>query len=49
MMKYHLLNGIKSMDWPPHSSDLNPIENVWAFFIEDQFGRGNEFLSMGRS
>jgi hypothetical protein len=31
-IKYRLLNGIKRMDWPPYSSDLNPIENVWAMF-----------------
>jgi transposase len=29
-MKYRLLNGIKRMDWPPHSPDPNPIENVRA-------------------
>jgi UDP-N-acetylglucosamine 2-epimerase len=21
---------IEVMDWPPHSPDLNPIENLWA-------------------
>lgn len=27
----HLLSGVKVMiDYPPKSSDLNPIENVWA-------------------
>jgi transposase len=31
-MKYRLLNGIKRMDWPPHSPDLNLIEKVWAMF-----------------
>jgi transposase len=22
-------NGVVLMDWPPYSSDLNPIENLW--------------------
>ncbi|RPA93685.1 hypothetical protein L873DRAFT_1704075, partial [Choiromyces venosus 120613-1] len=24
--------GILRIDWPSHSSNLNPIENVWALF-----------------
>ena len=30
--QYRLQYGIKKMDWPSHSADLNPIENVWAIF-----------------
>lgn len=22
-------NGVKLLDWPPYSPDLNPIENLW--------------------
>ncbi|RPA91478.1 hypothetical protein L873DRAFT_303651 [Choiromyces venosus 120613-1] len=30
--KHRIQLGIKRMDWPPHSPDLNPIENVWGIF-----------------
>ncbi|RPA92545.1 hypothetical protein L873DRAFT_1709335 [Choiromyces venosus 120613-1] len=26
--KHRIQLGIKHMDWPPHSPDLNPIENI---------------------
>ena len=25
-------NGVTVMDFPPYSPDLNPIENIWAYF-----------------
>lgn len=29
-MEWILRQGISLVDWPPHSPDLNPIENIWA-------------------
>lgn len=23
--------GLETLEWPPYSPDLNPIENVWAY------------------
>jgi transposase len=28
--RHRLQLGVRKMEWPPHSPDLNPIENVWA-------------------
>ena len=30
-LQFYKDNEITVIDWPPHSPDLNPIENVWAF------------------
>jgi transposase len=34
MLQYH----VPSIDWPPYSPDINPIENVWAI-IKNQLRR----------
>jgi transposase len=31
-------NGIKLLDWPPYSPDLNPIENLWFPLKEGVYG-----------
>ncbi len=29
--------GIEVMEWPPYSSDLNPIENLWALLKKEAY------------
>ena len=30
-LEFYSNNGIKVIDWPSYSPDLNPIKNIWAF------------------
>lgn len=38
--------GIRVMDWPPHSPDLNPIENLWALLKAKIYDLYPELLDM---
>ncbi len=33
--------GIVTINWPPYSRDLNPIENVWNW-MKDYISKGRE-------
>ena len=38
-LEFYSNNGIKVIDWPPYSPDLNPIENIWAFMKKQLEGK----------
>jgi transposase len=42
-------HGIWVMDWPPHSPDLNPIENLWHRLKLKIFKLYPELAQHGRS
>lgn len=37
---------IKTMDWPPYSPDLNPIENLWGLMTKKVYGQGKQYNSI---
>ena len=37
--EFYLEKNIKVIDWPPYSSDLNPIDNIWAIIKQKLEGR----------
>ena len=42
-LEFYNNNGIKVIDWPPYSSDLNLIDNILAFMIEKKL-EGKRFV-----
>ncbi|KAG3006104.1 hypothetical protein PC128_g4113 [Phytophthora cactorum] len=37
--------GIKLLDWPARSPDLNPIENVWAMMARIGYHNGKQYTA----
>lgn len=40
-MRWFQEKGLKVMDWPPNSPDLNPIENMWGVLKQKLQSLGN--------
>ena len=39
-------NGVKTIEWPPLSPDLNPIENLWGWLTRIVYAQGRQFSSV---
>ena len=37
---------MKTMNWPPYSPDLNPIENIWGILTNKVYGDREQYNSI---
>lgn len=37
---------IPTMDWPPYSPDLNPIENIWGILTNEVYSNGKQYTTI---
>jgi len=43
---WFISKGIRVLDWPPLSPDINPIENIWAVISRDIYKSGRQYANI---